>query len=191
MGIKIIKSILVLAFSLVASACFAEDIVRVGITDNSFEKVKHSDVRVYATGNYLLCDKDSRRVIAKIPAAKQLRVTHEEDSFLVNVDGEKTLGVQSFVLVSEDGVFGIEGLKRKAVACSQSLPGMLCFSRLNLFNIARNLGTAYLGGPATPAVSRGKPNPWNGEMVHLTSFFKHYFIDLTELSSQWIPSLAL
>ena len=113
MGIKIIKSILVLAFSLVASSCFAEDIVRVGITDNSFEKVKHSDVRVYATGNYLLCDKDSRRVIAKIPAAKQLRVTHEEDSFLVNVDGEKTLGVQSFVLVSEDGVFGIEGLKRK------------------------------------------------------------------------------
>ena len=70
-------------------------------------------MRVYATGNYLLCDKDSRRVIAKIPAAKQLRVTHEEDSFLVNVDGEKTLGVQSFVLVSEDGVFGIEGLKRK------------------------------------------------------------------------------
>ena len=73
-----------------------------------------------------------------------------------------------------------EGLKRKAVACSQSLPGMLCFSRLNSFNIARNLGTAYLGEPAIPAVSRGKPNPWNEEIVHLTSFFKHYFIDLTE-----------
>ena len=113
MGTKIIKSILVLAFSLVAPVCFAEDIVRVGITDNTFEKVKHSDVRVYATGNYMICDKETKQVIAKIPSSKHLRIIHEEDSFLVNVDGEKTLGLKSFVLVSEDGLIGIEGLKRK------------------------------------------------------------------------------
>ena len=115
MGIKIIKSVLVLAFCLIASTAFAEDIVRVGITDNSFERVKHSDVKVYATGDYLICDKETKQVVAKIPASKMLRVIHEEDSFLINVDGEKTIGMQSFVLVSEEGLIGIEGLKRKGV----------------------------------------------------------------------------
>ena len=112
MGTKIIKSILVLALFLVSSTCFAEEIVRVGITDNSFQRVKHSDVEVYSTGEYLICDKDTKQVIAKVPSSKTLRIIHEEDSILVNVDNERTLALQSFVLVSEKGLLGIEGLKR-------------------------------------------------------------------------------
>ncbi len=102
-----------MALLLFIPAGLAADIVRVGITDNNFQSVKHSDVVVYATDEYLICDKNTKRIIAKIPASKTLRVTHEEDSFLVNIDNEKTLGLQSFVVVSENGLIGIEGLKRK------------------------------------------------------------------------------
>jgi len=112
LGIKIIKFCLVLLLSFITSGAIAEDVVRVGLTDNSFQRVKHSDVRVYATEDYVICDKDSRQVLAMIPKSKKLRIVHEEDSFLVNVDGERTLGLQSFVLVSEKGLLGIDGLQR-------------------------------------------------------------------------------
>ena len=112
MGTKIIKSILVLALFLTTSTCFATEIIRVGISDNDFQQVKHSDVRVYATNDYMICDKLTKQVIAKIPASKSIRVIHEEDSFLVNIDNESTLGIQSFVLVSEKGLIGIYGLRR-------------------------------------------------------------------------------
>ncbi len=114
MGTKIIKALLFcIALFFLIPAVFADDIVRVGITDNNFQSVKHSDVVVYATDEYMICDKATKQVIAKIPASKPIRVTHEEDSFLVNIDNEKTLGLQSFVVVSENGLIGIEGLKRK------------------------------------------------------------------------------
>ena len=113
MGTKIVRSLLYLVLFFLIPAAFAEDIVRVGITDNNFQSVKHSDVIVYATDDYMICDKATKRIIAKIPASKILRVTHEEDSFLVNIDNEKTLGLQSFVVVSEKGLIGIDGLKRK------------------------------------------------------------------------------
>ena len=114
MGTKIIKALLFcIALFFLIPAVFADDIVRVGITDNNFQSVKHSDVVVYATDEYMICDKATKQIIAKIPASKPIRVTHEEDSFLVNIDNEKTLGLQSFVVVSENGLIGIEGLKRK------------------------------------------------------------------------------
>ena len=113
MGAKIIKALFCITLFFLIPAAFADDIVRVGITDNNFQSVKHSDVVVYATDEYMICDKATKQVIAKIPASKPVRVTHEEDSFLVNIDNEKTLGLQSFVVVSENGLIGIEGLKRK------------------------------------------------------------------------------
>ncbi len=113
MGIKIIKALLCVALLFLPMACFADVIVRVGITDNNFQSVKHSDVRVYVTDDYMICDKETKRIIAKIPASKHLRITHEEDSFLVNIDNDKTLCLQSFVIVSEKGLIGIEKLKRK------------------------------------------------------------------------------
>ena len=112
MGIKIIKSILVTLLFLIPLTSFAQEIVRVGLTDTTFQRVKHSDVKAYATDDYVICDTESKQIIAKIPASKILRVVHEEDSFLVNVDGERTLGLSSFVLVSEKGLLGIEGLTR-------------------------------------------------------------------------------
>lgn len=112
MGTKIIKIILVLALFLTTSTCFAEDIVRVGITDTTFQRVKHSDVHIYATGEYLICDKDTKQVLAKIPASNPTRITHEEDMFLVTIDNERTLGLRSFVVVSEKGLLGVAGLKR-------------------------------------------------------------------------------
>lgn len=112
MGTKIIKTILALALFLTTSTCFAEDIVRVGITDTTFQRVKHSDVQLYSTGEYLICDKETKQVLAKIPATKPLRITHEEDMFLVTIDNERTLGLRSFVLVSEKGLIGIKGLTR-------------------------------------------------------------------------------
>lgn len=36
---------------------------------------------------------------------------------------------------------------------------------------AGNLGTDYLGGPASLAVSWGKPYPWNGEIMHSDFIF--------------------
>lgn len=112
MGIKIIKSILVTLLFLIPLTSFAQEIVRVGLTDTTFQRVKHSDVKAYATDDYVICDTETKQIIAKIPASKILRVVHEEDSFLVNVDGERTLGLSSFVLVSEKGLLGIEGLTR-------------------------------------------------------------------------------
>ena len=112
MGTKIIKGLLVLALLLSPSICFAEHIVRVGITDNTFQKVKHNDVRIYATSEYLICDKNTKQVIAKIPSSKPIRIIHEEDSFLVNVDNERTLVLGAFVVVSEKGLLGIQGLNR-------------------------------------------------------------------------------
>ena len=91
MGIKIIKFCLVLLLSIISSVVFAEDIVRVGITDNSFQRVKHSDVKVYATEDYVICDKDSRQILAMIPKSKKLRIVHEEDSFLVALAQETPL----------------------------------------------------------------------------------------------------
>ena len=114
MGIEIVKAFLLcIVYLFLQAAGIADEIVRVGITDNNFQSVKRSDERVYATADYMICDKETKQIIAKIPASKTLRVTHEEDSFLVNVDNEKMLGLQSFVIVSEKGLIGIEGLKRK------------------------------------------------------------------------------
>ncbi len=113
MGTKIAKVFLCLILLLLTSSlAFAEEVVRVGLTDSSFSKVKHFDVGVYVTADYMICDKATKQVIAKIPANKTLYITHEEDSFLVNIDNERTLGLQSFVVFSDKGLIGIEGLKR-------------------------------------------------------------------------------
>ena len=81
-------------------------------------------------------------------------------------EGKQTHSIpDSAVLFFNVTKMHLKGLKRKAVPRPLPLPGV------NSFYKAGNLGTDDLGGPASLAVSWGKPCPWNGEIMNANFIF--------------------
>lgn len=113
MGSKIVKLIIFLL--MLCTPVFATevtDLVRVGITDNKFQNVLKQDVKLYATSDATICDKQTRRMILNVPANTDIVVKNSLSGLEVMVDSN-TATLRDFVIVSPSGLIGIRDLKRK------------------------------------------------------------------------------
>ncbi len=119
MGSKIGKILFLLFFLLFfvvseAQASEISDLVRVGITDNKFQNVLRQDVKLYATAEATICDKQTRRMLINIPAESDISIKNNIAGLEVTVGGNTAL-LRDFVLVSPSGLLGIRDLKRKGL----------------------------------------------------------------------------
>ena len=118
MGSKIVKTLLV-SFLLLFStfSVFANevtDIVRVGITDNKFQNVLRQEVRLYATSDASICDKQTHRLLMNIPADTDIVVKNSLAGLEIS-SGSQSGTLRDFVIVSPTGLLGVRDLKRKGV----------------------------------------------------------------------------
>ena len=118
MGSKIVK-ILLITFLLIFTniSSFAQeitDIVRVGITDNKFQNVLKQEVKLYATSDASICDKQTRRLLINVPADTDIVIKNSLAGLEVTV-GNQSATLRDFVVVSPTGLLGVRDLKRKGV----------------------------------------------------------------------------
>lgn len=116
MGIKIgkifLSLILFLMLATPVQATDAGDVVRVGLTDIKFQNVLKQEVTVYGTADCEICDRASRRVMARVPADSDITIKNGVagmDVFLK--DSNATL--RDFVIVCPSGLLGVRNLTRK------------------------------------------------------------------------------
>ena len=102
-----------LGFSLVLPV-FADDIVRVGITDNKFQNVLKQEVTVYGTSECDICDKETRKIISAAPANTEIIIRNGINCLDVFIDG-KWEALRDFVIICPRGVLGVKDLKRKGM----------------------------------------------------------------------------
>ena len=121
MGSKIgVHKFLIVLFILlffITPAVFAQeviDLVRVGITDNKFQNVLKQEVKLYATADASICDKQTRRVIINVNAENDINIKNTLGGLEVTIDG-KTSILRDFVLISPTGLLGVRELKRKGL----------------------------------------------------------------------------
>lgn len=118
MGSKIIKTLLVSFLLLFSSfpviASEITDLVRVGITDNKFQNVLKQDIKLYATSDAVICDKQSRRMLINVPAEADIAVKNSLAGLEVTINGQ-TSTLRDFVIVSPTGLLGVRDLKRKGL----------------------------------------------------------------------------
>ena len=118
MGIKINKFFctLLLGLLLIAGNCgFAANeynIVRVGLTDNKFQNVLKQEITVYGTADCDICDKETRKIVAQLPAEKELTVKNGITGLEISANN-KSITVRDFVIVCPQGVLGVKDLTRK------------------------------------------------------------------------------
>lgn len=113
--ITILLFVLLISFlALPISASEISDLVRVGITDNKFQNVLKQDVKLYATADASICDKQTRRVLINVPAETDIAVKNALAGLEVTVDG-KTSILRDFVIISPTGLLGVRDLKRKGL----------------------------------------------------------------------------
>ena len=113
--IAILLFVLLISFlTLPISASEISDLVRVGITDNKFQNVLKQDVKLYATADASICDKQTRRVLINVPAETDIAVKNALAGLEVTVDG-KTSILRDFVIISPTGLLGVRDLKRKGL----------------------------------------------------------------------------
>lgn len=116
MGIKIgkifLSLILLLMLAVPVQAADAGNVVRVGLTDIKFQNVLKQEVTVYGTADCEICDRASRRVMARVPADSDITIKNGVagmDVFLK--DSNATL--RDFVIVCPSGLLGVRNLTRK------------------------------------------------------------------------------
>lgn len=114
MGIKI-KTALILFISLflMCGAVFADyNIVRVGLTDNKFQNVLKQEVTIYGTSECDICDKETKKIISKIPQNTELNIKNGIVGLDVTLEG-KSATLRDFVVICPRGVLGVKDLTRK------------------------------------------------------------------------------
>ena len=116
MGSKIVKilfSLIFIFFVLSGLDVFsADNVVRVGLTDNKFQNVLKQTITIYGTSECEICDKHSRRAIFKVPAETDILVTNSQTGLQVCINGNQVL-LRDFVVICPQGVLGVRGLLRK------------------------------------------------------------------------------
>lgn len=118
MGVKINKFWLIFVLSTLlfvsgmVSASPVSDIVRVGLTDNKFQNVLKQDVTVFGTYECEVCDKQSRKVMLRVPADTEIGIKNGTVGLDVTVNNQ-TVTLRDFVIVCPQGVLGVKDLKRK------------------------------------------------------------------------------
>lgn len=116
MGIKIgkifLSLILLLMLAVPVQAAGAGDVVRVGLTDIKFQNVLKQEVTVYGTADCEICDRASRRVMARVPADSDITIKNGVAGMNVFLkDSNATL--RDFVIVCPSGLLGVRNLTRK------------------------------------------------------------------------------
>lgn len=118
MGSKIRKLALVLL--LIASivggvnTAFAAntDVVRVGLTDNKFQNVLKQTITVYGTADCDICDRETKKVISRIPANADIIIKNGVTGLDVTING-RSVTLRDFVVICPQGVLGVKDLTRK------------------------------------------------------------------------------
>ena len=113
----ILKLAFLLLFSCINVPSFASeltDLVRVGITDNKFQNVLKQEVKLYATADAVICDKQTHRMILNVPAETDISIKNSLAGLEVTINGN-TSTLRDFVLVSQTGLLGVRDLKRKGL----------------------------------------------------------------------------
>ncbi|MCQ2743281.1 MAG: SpoIID/LytB domain-containing protein [bacterium] len=90
----------------------ADDLVRVGITDNNFQNVLKQQVTVYGTSNCDICDKETKKILFRVAPNTDITVTNLLSGMEVNVNNQGAV-LRDFVIVCPTGLLGIKELKRK------------------------------------------------------------------------------
>lgn len=116
MGNKI-KFLSILFVFLLLSCCnvFAineYEIVRVGITDNNFQNVLKKEITLYGTADCEICDKMTKKVIAKAPANSDITIKNSERGLDISLRG-RSGNLRDFVVICPQGLLGVKGLTRK------------------------------------------------------------------------------
>lgn len=116
MGIKIGKLLLALIFlfmlAIPINAAEVNDVVRVGLTDNKFQNVLKQTVTIYGTSDCDICDRESRRIIARIPANTDILIKNGVTGMEVT-NGSSTATLRDFVVICPSGLLGVRNLTRK------------------------------------------------------------------------------
>ncbi len=118
MGSKIRKLALVLL--LIASivggvnTAFAAntDVVRVGLTDNKFQNVLKQTITVYGTADCEICDRETKKIISRIPANADIIIKNGVAGLDVTING-RSATLRDFVVICPQGVLGVKDLTRK------------------------------------------------------------------------------
>ena len=94
-------------------AVFADyNIVRVGLTDNKFQNVLKQEVTIYGTSECDICDKETKKIISKIPQNTELNIKNGIVGLDVTLEG-KSATLRDFVVICPRGVLGVKDLTRK------------------------------------------------------------------------------
>mgnify|MGYP003290551726 CR=1 FL=1 len=117
MGIKILGFlyrfiIIITILFLPVNIAIADDLVRVGITDNNFQNVLKQQVTVYGTSNCDICDKETKKILFRVAPNTDITVTNLLSGMEVNVNNQGAV-LRDFVIVCPTGLLGIKELKRK------------------------------------------------------------------------------
>lgn len=88
------------------------DVVRVGLTDNKFQNVLKQTITIYGTAECDICDRESRKIISRIPANGELVIRNGITGLDVTISG-RTATLRDFVVICPQGVLGVKDLTRK------------------------------------------------------------------------------
>ena len=88
------------------------DIVRVGLTDNKFQNVLKQTITIYGTAECDICDRESRKIISRVPANGEVTIKNGITGLDVTING-RTATLRNFVVICPQGVLGVKDLTRK------------------------------------------------------------------------------
>ena len=88
------------------------DVVRVGLTDNKFQNVLKQTITVYGTADCDICDRETKKVISRIPANADIIIKNGVAGLDVTING-RSATLRNFVVICPQGVLGVKDLTRK------------------------------------------------------------------------------
>lgn len=115
MGNKIIRILFSLCFGLllvIPSYAESSDLVRVGITDNKFQNVLKQEIVIYGTSECDICDRATKRTIARVPENIDIYIKNSENGLQVIIDNQIAT-LRDLVIICPKGLLGVKGLLRK------------------------------------------------------------------------------
>ena len=115
LGVAIICTV-ILGLVVNARQCEAPQspVIRVGIMDNGFRTLERGAVTLYSTETGYICEPDTRKTVAKIPAYQAVTFSIKNGVISFKVPNEDTYfeSPKGYVLACPDGVLGVKELKR-------------------------------------------------------------------------------
>ena len=105
-GILLVFFLLMFGFA-AFNPVFADNVIRVGLTDNKFQNVLKQQVTVYGTADCEICDKETRKPIVSVPADTEMTINNGVMGLDLIING-KVGTLRDFVIVCPQGVLGVK-----------------------------------------------------------------------------------